>query len=315
MKALTYSKFGSADELQWTEGLPVPELTADSVLIKVIAGGVNPKDVLLRKGKFSKTLARGPLPKISGLDVAGEIIEVGAKVTDLSVGELVFGMTNNFAGGAHAEVAKLYRSEVASAPANISIEEASCVPLAAQTALQALRDCCNLKPGQRVLINGASGGVGHFAVQIAKAMGAEVHSVCGSGNVQFVKSLGSDKTYSYEDQPAQNIVHSFDAVFDVFGKLSRADFAQQLGGKGVYVSTVPNIATLFSEAVAQLRLSKRSRLVRVHSCTDDLEQLKEWIEGGLLMPHVEKIFSVEKASEAHRHIESKHTIGKICISF
>ena len=108
MKALIYKTFGSPDELEWTDDWPEPKLSAGSVLIKAIAGGVNPKDALLRKGKFSKTLARNPLPRVSGLDVAGEIIAIGPDVYDFSVGDLIFGMTNNFAGGVHAEIAKLH---------------------------------------------------------------------------------------------------------------------------------------------------------------------------------------------------------------
>lgn len=131
MKALIYRRFGSADELEWTDDWPTPELSAQSVLVKVFAGSVNPIDVLLRKGKFSKTLARDPLPRVSGLDVAGKVVAVGSDVYSYSVGDLVLGMTNNFAGGVHAEIAKLDQSGIFSAPSNTSIEEASCVPLTA----------------------------------------------------------------------------------------------------------------------------------------------------------------------------------------
>jgi NADPH:quinone reductase-like Zn-dependent oxidoreductase len=313
MKALIYRKFGSPDELEWTDDWPAPKLSAQSVLIKAIAGGVNPKDALLRKGKFSKTLAREPLPRVSGLDVAGEVIAIGSDVYDLAVGDLVFGMTNNFAGGVHAEIAKLHQTEICRAPPNISIEEASCVPLAAQTALQALRDCCKIKKGHKVLINGAGGGVGHFAVQIAKAMEAEVHAVCGPQNVRFVDSLGADYTYSYTDRQATEIDTSFEAVFDVFGKFSRSDFVRQLAKSGIYVSTVPKPATLWAESLARLGISKTGRLVGVRSHSNDLRQIKEWIENGSIRPHLEKTYSAKQAADAHRHIESKHTVGKICI--
>lgn len=313
MKALIYRSFGSADELEWTDDWPDPEVSAQTVLIKAVAGGINPKDVLLRKGKFSKTLARDPLPRVSGLDVAGVIIAVGSDVSGFSMGEPVFGMTNHFAGGLHAEIAKLDCTELYHAPANISMEDAACVPLAAQTALQALRDCCHIVKGHKVLINGASGGVGHFAVQIAKAMGAEVHAVCGPKNVQFVESLAADKTYRYTDQLATEIDLSFDAVFDVFGKFTRPAFARQLGRRGIYVSTVPKPATLWAEALARIGVSKVSRLVMVQSQAKDLKQLKEWIESGWLVPHISKKYRANQAADAHRHIESKHTIGKVCI--
>ncbi|MBI5894761.1 MAG: NAD(P)-dependent alcohol dehydrogenase [Desulfobacterales bacterium] len=249
------------------------------------------------------------------MDVSGEIVAVGAAVHGFSVGDRVFGMTNTFAGGVHAELEKFHHSEIFHCPSNISMEEASTVPLAAQTALQAIRDCCELESGQKILINGASGGVGHFAVQIAKAMGAEVHAVCGPRNVAYVKSLGADAAYSYGDRPAAEIDLAFDAVFDVFGKLTRSAFSKQLGRRGTYVSTVPKPATLWAEGLARMGVSKTSRLVRVCSRSEDLKCLKDWIEAGRVRPHLDKQYAVTQAADAHRHIESKHTVGKICIVF
>jgi NADPH:quinone reductase-like Zn-dependent oxidoreductase len=271
--------------------------------------------VLLRKGKFSRTLARDPLPRVTGQEVAGEVVEVGKGVSDLKSGDIVFGMTNQFSGGIHSELAVLKANEVAYAPSNISAVEASSIPLAAQTALQALRDHCKLAAGQRVLINGASGGVGHFAVQIARVLGAEVHAVCGPGHMSFVTSLGADVVYDYTVEPAPTITSSFHAVFDVFGNYSKGDFAKQLGKRGIFVSTVPRFATLYGEFLAQVGFSKRSRLVLVKSNTADLNQIREWVETNQLRPHVEKVYRVASAHEAHRHIESKHTTGKVVLLF
>ena len=315
MKALIYRKFGPPEVLEWVDDWPEPLPAATDVLVKSVAGGVNPKDVLVRKGWFRRTLARTPLPRVSGLEVSGEVVAVGAAVQAFAVGDRVFGMTNAFAGGVHAELAKFDHGEIFHCPANISMEEAAAVPLAAQTALQALRDCCALKSGDRILINGASGGVGHFAVQIARALGAEVHAVCGPGNVPFVKSLGAEAVYSYADRSAPQIDLGFDAVFDVFGKFKRSAFAKQLGSRGIYVSTVPKPATLWAEGLARAGIFKTGRLVQVRSCSQDLKCLKAWIEGGTLRPHLEKSYPVQQAADAHRHIESKHTVGKICIVF
>ena len=315
MKALIYSKFGDPGVLEWVANWPRPVVSANNVLIRCIAGGVNPKDIFLRKGKFSRTLARDPLPRVSGLDVAGEVIDVGERVSNYSVGDIVFGMTNNFCGGVHSEFAVLDANEVACVPSNISAVEASSIPLAAQTALQALRDQCKLVAGQRVLINGASGGVGHFAVQIAKALGAEVYAVCGSSHLNFVTSLGADVVYDYKVKPASEIASSFDSVFDVFGKFSKETFAKQLGKSGIYVSTVAKPATLFGELLARVGFTRRSRLVLVRSNTEDLNQICEWVETNQLKPHVEKVYPVTNADEAHRHIEGKHTTGKIVILF
>ena len=314
MKALVYRRYGPADELEWVREWPQPELLSDSVLIRTVAGSVNPKDVLLRKGKF-RALARSPLPRISGLDAAGHIVAVGSGVSGFKVGDAVFGMSNDFCGGVHAELARFRKGEFDHAPSNLSLIEAAAVPLAAQTALQALRDCCALRSGKSVLINGASGGVGHFAVQIARVMGAEVHAVCGAGNVEFVESLGADAVHSYASEPATAVRGRFDAVFDVFGNYSRRDFNGQLGSHGVYVSTVPKAATLWAEGLARLAVSRASRLVVVRSRSEDLATLRQWIEAGTVVPHIERTFDASAAAAAHRHVETKRTVGKVCIVF
>lgn len=312
MKALIYRRFGAAEVLEWTPDWPEPGLTPGSVLVRTAAGGVNPKDVLLRKGRF-RALAREPLPRVTGLEAAGVIVAVGPEVSGFAVGDRVFGMSNRFCGGVHAEIARFLPDEISHAPAAISLEEAACVPLAAQTALQALRDCGRIQPGRKVLINGASGGVGHFAVPIAKALGAEVHAVCGPGSVDFVESLGAEAVYSYAHQPATGIPLAFDVVFDVFGKFTRAAFARQLGGRGIYVSTVPKPATIWAEALARIGISKASRLVQVRSRGEDLRRIKEWIESGVVVPHIDTIYPANRAADAHRHVETRHTKGKIAI--
>lgn len=312
MKALVYRRFGPAEVLEWTPDWPEPALTPGSVLVRTAAGGVNPKDVLLRKGRF-RALAREPLPRVTGLEAAGEIVAVGPEVSGFAVGDRVFGMSNRFCGGVHAEIARFLPEEIFQAPSTISLEEAACVPLAAQTALQALRDCGRIQPGHKVLINGASGGVGHFAVPIAKALGAEVHAVCGPGSVEFVASLGADTVVNYAHQPATAVACTFDVVFDVFGKFTRGAFARQLGRRGIHVSTVPKPATIAAEALARLGFGGAGRLVQVRSRGEDLRRIKEWIDNGVLAPHVERVYPASRAADAHRHVETRHTKGKVAI--
>ncbi len=315
MKALIYRQFGGPEVLEWVDDWPEPEIPADGVLVRPSAGGINPKDALLRKGKFSRTLARQPLPRGSGMEAAGEVVATGPAVSDYSVGDVVFGMTNRFHGGVHAERAVFSVNEIAPAPSAISVTEAAAVPLAAQTALQALRDCCGIEPGQQVLIIGASGGVGHFSVQIATALGASVHAVCSARNADFARDLGADAVYDYKNQPAPKIDHPFDCVFDVFGRFSRADFKNQLGRRGIFVSTVPRLATIGSEILARIGVNKRGRLVQVQSNAADLRTIAQWITEGRVKPHIEAVYPVERSADAHRHIESKHTIGKVVLSF
>ena len=314
MKALIYRKFGGPEVLEWVDDWPDVSSGPSEILVRTVAGGLNPKDALLRKGMFSKTYAKEPLPRVSGHDAAGHVIRVGKNVSGYSVGDTVFGMANHFSGGVHAEFARFDADEIAPAPSTISLVEASSVPLAALTALQAVRDYCKVVAGHRVLVNGASGGVGHFAVQIAKALGAEVHAVCSARNIEFLASIGADVVHDYGVVPAPDIDESYDSVFDVFGKFTRKPFRKQLGRTGVYVSTVPKLATIAAEVFGRIGIRKNARLIQVNSNSADLEQLRQWIDAGLVRPHVEKVYPVEQASDAHRHIESKRTVGKIVLS-
>jgi len=313
MQALIYHRFGDADVLEWVSGWSMPSVGSGEVLVKVGAGSINPKDVLLRKGKFTRLLAREPLPRVSGLDLAGEVVSVAEDVRDLKPGDRVFGMTNRFCGGVHAEYAVLSADELALAPPVLSVEEAAAVPLAALTALQALRDCARLEAGQKVLINGASGGVGHFAVQIANCLGAEVTATCGTRNLSFVRELGARHVVDYSRTPANRISGHFDVVFDVFGAGRRRDYRRQLGRQGIYVNTIPKTSTLRGEALARIGLSRRDRLVIVNSNRRDLNQLHTWIQAGRLRPVIDAVYPLREAALAHRHVETRHTRGKVVL--
>lgn len=315
MYALSYAKFGPPEVLTWADNWQRPSCSPTGVIIRCLAGGLNPKDALLRKNHFPRVLAREPLPRVSGLDIAGEVVEIGAKVQGLKPGDRVFGMTNQFCGGVHAEFAALEQNELAIIPEQLGLIDAAAMPLAAQTALQALRDLCQLQAGQTVLIVGASGGVGHFAVQIAKALGAEVHAVCSARNAKFVTELGADVVHDYVQTPAPQTPGEFDAVFDAFGSLSAAAFSAQLGKTGIFVSTIPKLVTLKDEALARIGLNKRSRLAIVQSKTKDLQQLCTWVETGQLKVQVEKVYPVAEAAAAHQQLETKRTRGKLVLTF
>lgn len=313
MQALMYREFGAPEVLEWVADQPRPVLAPDQVLVKVAAGSLNPKDILLRKGIFPGFLDREKPPRGSGLDLAGEVVEVGPQVSDLSPGDQVFGMTNRFCGGVHAEFAAIAADQVALVPESLTLTEAAAVPLAALTALQALRDCASLQPGQKVLINGASGGVGHFAVQVARCLGAEVTAVCGHRNLEFVQELGAQRAVDYGVTPAREIPETFDVVFDVFGAGRFADYRRQLGRKGIYVNTIPKPVTALAEARARLGLGRRNRLVIVRSKRRDLNLLRMWIDEGRLRPVIDATYSFADAASGHRHVESRHTRGKVVL--
>jgi NADPH:quinone reductase-like Zn-dependent oxidoreductase len=314
MEACIYKKFGKEEVLEWVDGWPKPECKSDSVIVEVAAISINPKDALLRKGKFSRTLARDPLPRLTGLDVSGTVVEVGENVARIKVGDAVFGMTNNFSGGVLSTYAEFKETEVAKAPISISLIDAASIPLAAQTALQALRDICGVDQGKKVLITGASGGVGHFAIQIAKHMGAEVNGICSTDNIEFVSSLGAHCVYDYKKNEPVAIDDQYDAIFDAAGRYEREYFSPQLRSGGIFVTTVPSGKSLLSELMARLKVSKKYRLVFVHSSHNDLRQLAEWIDSSRLSTHIQKVYDKNEIVEAHTQIQSGHTRGKIVVS-
>jgi NADPH:quinone reductase-like Zn-dependent oxidoreductase len=237
MKAIIISRYGSPEVLQY-EDVETPQIRPEQLLIKVHASSVNPIDWKTRKGMLS-ILTGNRFPLILGFDVAGEVLEVGSQVTRFKVGDAIYGSTN-FPGGAYAEFTVVSENLAAHKPINMTYEQAATVPLAALTALQALRDLGNVKSGQKVLINGASGGVGIFAVQIAKVLGAEVTGVSSSKNLDFVKSLNADLVIDYTLQDFTEGNVQYDIIFDVVAKRVFSDCRKVLKPNGVFISTLPN---------------------------------------------------------------------------
>lgn len=314
MKAIIYRAYGDPQVLEWVDDWPRPAVGPGQILVKVRAGALNPKDVLLRKGffrSFLRVLDREPLPRVSGLDMAGDVVEAGDQVRDPAVGQTVFGMSNRFHGGVHSEYAVLDADEVAPVPEGITLGEAAAIPLAGLTALQALRDCAGVQPGQHVLINGASGGVGHFAVQIARNLGCRVTAVCSERNLKFVTELGADEAVDYHQTPAPAIPGPFDVVLDAFGNYRASDFSNSLVRGGRYVSTIPGLRSLSAEGLARLGVQKRSRVVMVHSQRADLNVLRDWVNEGKLRAHIDQVYPFYHMENAHRHIETRHTRGKV----
>lgn len=215
MKAMVIRGYGAVDVLKYEE-VEKPNIKPDQLLVKVHASSVNPIDWKTRKGMLS-ILTGNKFPLILGFDVAGEVVEVGSQVTRFQVGDAIYGSTS-FPGGAYAEFAAIPEKLAAIKPANMNYQQAATVPLAALTALQALRNLGNIKSGQKVLVNGASGGVGIFAVQIAKVLGAEVTGVCSTRNLDFVRSLNADLVIDYTQADFTNGNVQYDIIFDVVAK-------------------------------------------------------------------------------------------------
>jgi NADPH:quinone reductase-like Zn-dependent oxidoreductase len=320
MKAIVYEKYGSADvlELQKVEK-PTPK--ADEVLVKVHAAAVNPYDWHFMRGEpyFMRLIAGLRTPKHTGLgvDYAGQVEAVGQDVTQFQPGDEVYGMGD----GAFAEYLCVPEMETALKPTNLTFEQAAAVPLAALTALQGLRDTGRLQPGQRVLIIGASGGVGTFAVQIAKALGAHVTGVCSTQNLEMVRSLGADEVIDYTRQDFTQRDRKYDLIFQLGGMHSPSHCRRALtpegrlvlssgDSDGRWLGPVDRIikATILSPFVSQTLAAldtKRSQ--------KDLAYLKDLIEAGKLTPVINQTHSLREVPEAIRYVEKGHARGKVVI--
>ncbi|GAC1623108.1 MAG: NAD(P)-dependent alcohol dehydrogenase [Nevskia sp.] len=311
MKAAIYDRYGAVEVLEVRE-LPRPEPARGELLVKVAAAAVNPKDALTRSGKFRR-LAGPSFPKRVGYDFAGTVASVGEAVPGFAPGEAVFGMLNGWAAGSCAEYLIAQAGELARKPARLSFDEAAALPLAAQTALQALRDLAAVKADSRVLIHGASGGVGTLAVQIAKALGAEVTALCGADSAALVKSLGADVVHDYRRQEPAALGERYDCIFDVFGNQSFGRLKARLRPRGVYVTTVPNARNVLDHLRTRLWPGRRARLVVVKSRRRDLETLSGWVESGRLRALIAAVVPLSEIRHAHELIQTRRTHGKIIV--
>lgn len=309
MRAIVIDRYGPPEVLQEVS-VPRPLPKRGQVLVRTEFVGVNPKDIIVRKGKF-KIATGNKFPLIVGHDVAGKVVKAGAG-SDLAVGDLVYGMINDFAGRAYAEYAAVNADQLAKAPSSIELRIAAAVPLAAQTALQALRDDAGLVSGQRVLVNGASGGVGVFAVQIAKIMGAHVTAVCSHRNVELVQELGADEVIDYTEQDLLEISRKFDVFFDVFGNYNFDKARTLLEPRATYVHSIPS-PRIFKDIVRTAVRKQRAKLVVVRSRRSQLDWLRQQIDGGHLRVVVDRSFALSDAEDAHRYMETKRARGKVVL--
>ena len=309
MHAVVIDRYGAADVLR-PATVPRPVPTRGQVLVRTRFIGVNPKDVIVRKGKF-KIATGKKFPLLVGHDIAGEVVEA-APGADLAVGQQVFGMINDFAGRAYAQYAAVDAQSLCAVPTSVDLRTAAAVPLAAQTALQGLRDEARVKPGQRVLVNGASGGVGVFAVQIAKLLGAEVTAVCSARNAELVRGLGADHVVDYAETPLTGLTQRFDAIFDVFGNYRFDTLRPLLTERGTYVQTIPS-GQIVKDVARTVFSKQRARLVVVRSQRAQLEWLREHIDAGRLSVVVDRSFALDDVAEAHRYMETKRARGKVVL--
>ncbi|MCG6155927.1 NAD(P)-dependent alcohol dehydrogenase [Rubinisphaera margarita] len=310
MRAVVYKDYGGPEVLELVER-ERPQPARDEVLIRVAAAGINPVDARLRSGEM-KWLLPGGFPRIPGYDVAGVIEQVGSQA-NFQVGQRVLAFLDHVYGGGYAEYAVCTHSSVVEIPDSMTFDEAAALPLAGSTALQSLREYGHLKSGMTVLVNGASGGVGSLAVQIAVADGAVVTGVASSDHEDFVRSLGAAEFIDYRRHEFTSLKQSWDLVFDAAGKSSFKASRPVLAKDGTYVSTEPSLRGLVV-SLTTLPLEKQGRVMLARSRKEDLSELVRLSVEGHLKIHVADSIPLSQASDAHAKIEKGGFCGKIVLN-
>jgi NADPH:quinone reductase-like Zn-dependent oxidoreductase len=326
VKAIVRDSYGSPDVLELTD-IDKPEPGDDEVLLRVHAASVNPADWhILRGAPYIARMQFGlrkPKHSVLGCDVAGQVEAVGKNVTMLQPGDEVFGSPFMHGFGAFAECVCVSEDLLAPKPAPLSFEQAAAVPLAASTALQGLRDHGRIEPGHKVLIIGASGGVGTFAVQIAKkAFDAEVSGVCSTRNVEMVRSLGADHVIDYTQEDFTHSGQNYDLIFQLAGTRSPSECRRALTSKGTLVLSsgesdgrwIGPVDRIIKAVVLSPFVSQKMASFTVKPNKEDLQFLKQLIEAGTLTPVIDRTYSLSEVPEAIRYLENGHAQGKVVIT-
>ena len=320
MKAIVYTEYGSPDVLKLEE-VEKPTPKDDQVLVRVHAASLNPAEAHLRRGMLMARVFAGkeflkPKKTILGADIAGRVEAVGKNVTQFKPGDEVFGRRDP---DGFAEYVCVSENPIALKPTNMTFEQAAAVPVAAITALKSLRDAGQIRAGQKVLINGASGGVGTFTVQIAKAFGAHVTGVCRTQNLDLVRSLGADQVIDYTREDFTRNGQRYDLIIDNVGNHSISDYARALTPKGICVIVGFTSVSLLLQHLLLGRLiskigSKKIGMMMAHIKKTDLVLLKEMMEARKLSPVIDKCYPPNEVSEAYRRLEEKHARGKLVVT-
>ena len=314
MKAVVYEKYGPPSEVLQLKEVEKPTPKDNEVLVKIYAASINDGDKSMIKGRpiFIRLAGFGLLkPKhtIPGGDIAGQVEAVGRNVKQFQPGDEIFGDIGACGHGAFAEYVSVPENALALKPVNMTYEEAAAVPQYALVALQGLRDKGHIQPGQKVLINGASGGVGTFAVQIAKSYGAEVTGVCSTKNLDLVRSIGPDHVIDYTQEDFTQKEQRYDLILDSVANRSISDYTRALRPKGNYVAVAFNM-----RAVISMTGNKKASQLSHKPNVKDLVYMKGLIEAGKVVPVIDRRFPLSEIGEAFRYFEEGHPSGKVIIT-
>ena len=323
MKAIVQDKYGSPDVLKLTE-IDKPAIGNEQVLVRVLAAGVGPDVWHLMSGlpHLVRVMGLGfrkPKNRVRGLDVAGRVEAVGANVTRFQPGDEVFGTCN----GAFAEYACAEEKKLVLKPANVTFEQAAAIAVSGCTALQSLRDSAKINAGQKVLVIGAAGGVGTFAVQIAKSFGAEVTGVCSTTKIELVRSIGAQHVIDYTREDFVDGIHHYDVILDTAGNRSLSHLRRVLtsdgrlviiGGEGGGRWMGGFDRQMFRAPVMSLFIRQKLRSISAKVSTADLQLLQELIGDGKVTPVIDRTFPLAEAAEAVRYLAQGHSKGKVIIT-
>ncbi|TMD48143.1 MAG: NAD(P)-dependent alcohol dehydrogenase [Chloroflexi bacterium] len=323
MKAIAYEEYGSPDVLELKD-VRKPNVEDDRVLVRVRAASANPYDWHFMRGvpyiaRLMATGLRKPKHSVLGTDVAGEVEAIGNQVTRFRPGDEVFGFVG---AGGFAEYVAAPEKLLALKPANLSFQQAATVPLAAVTALQGLRDVGEIRSGQKVLIVGASGGVGTFAVQIAKWYGADVTGVCSTRNLEMVRSIGANRVIDYTREDFTRTGQAYDLIFQLAGTASPSACRRALTPKGRLVLSsgdspgriVGPVARIIKAVLLSPFIGQTMRPLVAKPSSDDLQFLRELIEAGRVTPVIDRTYPLSAAPDAIRYLETGRARGKVVIS-
>ncbi len=320
MKAAIINEYGRSGVLR-VANIDRPFPGPNEVLVKVVAASLNPRDWLTMRGLYQARKSLEPFPITLGSDFSGEIVKLGALVSSFEIGDLVFGMQplrGKF--GAFAEYVKINATAIAAKPRGISHESAAAMPCAGMTSYQTLHKIARAQPGETILVNGASGGVGIYAVQIAKEMGANVVAVCGPDNGDLCKDLGADEVINYRAYNFEDRTAAYDVVYDVIGRSSPASANNSLKPDGRYITTIPSVKTAMAAARSWMASKvlpgkrKTSHLVLVKPEPADLSAMARMMLAGTLRSVIDSRYSLDTIEQAFEHSQTWRARGKIIIN-
>ena len=313
MKAITTKEYGTEDVLNIKE-VEIPTISENEILVAVKYASINPLDWRIRTGELKIMTGKTP-PKILGSDFSGVVSKVGKNIKAYQKGDEVFGMIDivKQKEGAYAEFIKVSENDIYKKPNNISLEEASSLPMVSLTAYTALVNIANIKQGSNVLINGCTGGVGSHAVQVAKSSGCKVTGVCSTNNVDFAINLGASKIIDYKKEDVLTLDNKYDVIFDTVGNLEFSKSKNILNSSGIYVTTAATPSAMFLSPIANIFRSKKLKVVIVKPNAQLLAIIKKMVEQNELKPNISKTFDFEQIKNAHKMSQKGGFIGKLVL--